>query len=137
MSLSLGRRIVDYRKKAGISQKELAEMVGIKPSSLSYYERGKREPNVLILIGLAKALRITGDALLGVEPQPDLIAQNSDEAAVLRDFRSMNQLGQKRALENMSDLSEIPKYSNNANADDRGWRPAAGCRPCSVSREQP
>jgi transcriptional regulator with XRE-family HTH domain len=113
MSLSLGRRIVDYRKKAGISQKELAGMVGIKPSTLSYYENGKREPNVLILIGLAKALEITGDALLGVEPQPDLIAQNRDEAAVLRVFRAMNHLGQKKALENMSDLSEVPKYSNN------------------------
>jgi len=116
MSLSLGRRIVDYRKKAGISQKELAEMVGIKPSSLSYYERGKREPNVLILIGLAKALRITGDALLGVEPQPDLIAQNRDEAAVLRVFRAMNRLGQQKTLEYTSDLSEIPKYSSNAGA---------------------
>jgi transcriptional regulator with XRE-family HTH domain len=116
MSLSLGRRIVDYRKRAGISQKELAQMVGIKPSSLSYYERGKREPNVLILIGLAKALRITGDALLGVEPQPDLIAQNRDEAAVLRVFRSMNRLGQQKTLEYTSDLSEIPKYSSNAGA---------------------
>jgi len=118
MSLSLGRRIVDYRKKAGISQKELAEMVGIKPSSLSYYERGKREPNVLILIGLAKALKITGDALLGVEPQPDLIAQNRDEAAILRVFRSMNRLGQQKTLEYTSDLSEIPKYSNNAGAGE-------------------
>jgi len=116
MSLSLGRRIVDYRKRAGISQKELAQMVGIKPSSLSYYERGKREPNVLILIGLAKALRITGDALLGVEPQPDLIAQNRDEAAVLRVFRSMNRLGQQKTLEYTSDLSEMPKYSSNAGA---------------------
>ena len=111
MSTSLGERIIYYRRRAGISQKKLAALTGIKPSTLSYYERGKREPNVLVLISLAKALGITGDALLGVKPQPDRIAQNRDEAAVLRVFRAMNPLGQKRALENMSDLSEVPKYA--------------------------
>jgi len=65
----------------------------------------------LNLISLAKALEITGDALLGVEPQPDLIAQNRDEAAMLRVLRAMNPAGQKRALESVSDLSEVPKYS--------------------------
>jgi transcriptional regulator with XRE-family HTH domain len=111
MSTSLGERIVYYRRRAGISQKKLAALTGIKPSTLSYYEKGKREPNILILISLAKALEITGDALLGVKPQPDLIAQNRDEAAVLRVFRAMNPQGQKRALENMADLSEVPRYS--------------------------
>jgi len=112
MSRSLGERIVYYRRRAGISQKKLAALTGIKPSTLSYYERGKREPNVLILISLAKALEITGDALLGIKPQPDLIAQNRDEAAMLRIFRAMNAAGQKRALDNVSDLSEVPKYSH-------------------------
>jgi len=114
MSSSLGERIVHYRKMAGISQRVLAELAQLKPSTLSYYERGKREPNVLVITALAKVLKVTGDALLGMEPAPDLIAQNRDEAAVLRVFRAMNPAGQKKALENMSDLSEVPKYSGEA-----------------------
>ncbi|MDR3013679.1 MAG: helix-turn-helix domain-containing protein [Chitinispirillales bacterium] len=112
MSLSLGQRIVKYRKKAGFSQKGLAEAAGVTPTALNYYEKGKREPNISIIKNIAKALDITGDALLGIEPQPDLIIQNRDEYTFLHTFRTLNDLGQKRALENVADLSEVPKYAN-------------------------
>jgi transcriptional regulator with XRE-family HTH domain len=109
---SLGQRIVYHRKKAGISQKNLAAIAGVTSSALSYYEKDKREPSVQIIKNLSKALNITGDTLLGLEPYPDLIAQNRDEYTLLHTFRTMNSLGQKKALENISDLSEVPRYSN-------------------------
>ncbi|MDR2577553.1 MAG: helix-turn-helix domain-containing protein [Chitinispirillales bacterium] len=109
---TLGQRIVYFRKKAGVSQKNLAAVAGIKPSTLSYYEKDKREPSVQIIKNLSKALNITGDTLLGLEPYPDLIAQNRDEYTLLSAFRTLNGLGQKRALESVSDLSEVPKYAN-------------------------
>jgi len=112
---TLGQRIVYFRKKAGISQKNLAAAAGLKQSALSYYEKDKREPCVEIIKSLSNALKITGDTLLGLEPYPDLIAQNRDEYTLLHLFRNMNSCGQKRALENMYDLSEVAKYSNTAN----------------------
>jgi len=111
---TLGQRIIYFRKKAGISQKNLAATAGIKPSALSYYEKDKREPCVEIIKKLSQALNITGDTLLGLDSSPDLTVQNRDEYTILHIFRNMNGIGQKRALENMADLAEITKYTNTA-----------------------
>lgn len=110
-ALTLGQRIRYFRKKMGISQEKLSIAVGIKPSTLSYYEKDKREPCVQIIKSLSKALNITDDTLLGFEPSPDLIVQNRDEYTLLHVFRSMNDIGQKKAIENISDLAELPKYA--------------------------
>jgi transcriptional regulator with XRE-family HTH domain len=110
MNPSLGQRLADFRKKAGVSQKALAEAVGIIPAALSRYETDAREPNIVILMSLAKALNITVDALLGLEPHPDLIAQNGDEYALLRNFRGLNRTGRERALEYTAVLLGSPKH---------------------------
>jgi transcriptional regulator with XRE-family HTH domain len=114
---TLGQRIRYYRKKAGLSQKDLAAAVGMSSNAVSHYEKDNREPNILVLMNLAKALNVTGDALLGLEPHPGLIAQNRDEYAMLRHFRGLNALGQKRILEDIAGLAELPKYSDPANRD--------------------
>jgi len=108
---TLGQRITYYRKKIGISQKDLALAAEIKPSALNYYEKDKREPNVLILIRLVKALNITGGALLGLEPSPDMITKSKNEFHALHTLRNLNNLGQEKVLEYMSDLSEVSKYT--------------------------
>ncbi|MCL2220669.1 MAG: helix-turn-helix domain-containing protein [Chitinispirillia bacterium] len=114
-ALTLGGRITYYRKKAGFSQKKCAELADISPTALNYYEKDKREPNVLILVNLAKVLRVTVDTLVGLEPRPDLIAQNSEESFLLRCFRDLNNLGQDRALELVSGLKEMPMYTKPLN----------------------
>jgi transcriptional regulator with XRE-family HTH domain len=111
MASSLGERITFFRKKLGVSQKGLAATAGISPTALNYYEKGKCEPNILVLMNLAKALNVTGDALLGLEPRQDLVAQNRDEYGILRAFRGLNALGQSRLSEYAAGLSEMPKYA--------------------------
>ncbi len=44
-TLSVGERIVVYRKLHGLSQKKLAHQLGIDPCTLSKWERGKRRPS--------------------------------------------------------------------------------------------
>lgn len=110
-SMTLGRRITYYRTRAGLTQKRCAELADISPTALNYYEKDKREPNVLILVNLAKVLKVTVDTLAGLEPRPDLIAQNSDESFMLRLFRNLNGRGQERALELVSGLKDMPMYA--------------------------
>jgi len=107
---SLGERIVYYRKRVNLRQKDLAAAVGISPSVLNYYEKNKREPTALVLASLAEALNVTGDALLGLE-HPDLIAQNKNEFQTLHAIRSLNRLGQKIALDFITSLAKAPKYT--------------------------
>jgi len=108
---TFGKRVRYYRKKTGLSIKDLATAVGISPTVLGRYETDAREPNSLILMKLARALNVTADALLGLEPHPDQIAQNSDESDWLRIFRKLNGLGRDRALEYVSEMTEMPKYA--------------------------
>ena len=108
---TLGKRIAHFRKKIGISQKDLAVAAGITPTALNYYEKDKRQPNVLILIRLVKALNVTGGALLGLEPPTDMITKSKNEFHALHTLRNLNSLGQEKVLEYMSDLSEVSKYT--------------------------
>ena len=112
MSLSLGQQISHHRKRTGLSQKKLAEFVGVTPAALSQYENGRREPNIVVITSIARVFDITIDSLLGLEPLPDLIAQNRSEYVLLRDFRCLNNLGQKRILDDLAGLKELPKYYN-------------------------
>ena len=47
------------RKKAGLSQETLAFEAGVHPTYISLLERGQRNPTVLVLGDIAKALGTT------------------------------------------------------------------------------
>lgn len=103
---TLGQRIEYYRKKAGLKQKELAAIVGMSFNAISLYEGDKRKPNIAILSDIANALHVTSDTLLGL----DKIKSNG-EHTLLRIYKNLNDLGQERAIEIISGLEELPKYS--------------------------
>lgn len=61
-------RIMDMR---GISQKELAAIVGIASASISRYVTGNREPDIRTLVKLAETLHVSIDELVGFDvPEP-------------------------------------------------------------------
>ena len=63
---SIGERILTLRKSRNLSQKELAEQVGITEASLSRYENNLREPKGEIIAKIAEALKCSTDYLLGL-----------------------------------------------------------------------
>ncbi len=58
------RPIGVYRSYRGMTQQELASMVGINPVYLSQIETGKRSGSTRTLAALAKALGVTVDDLI-------------------------------------------------------------------------
>ena len=63
--ITTGQRIEYLRKKRGLTQKELADLIHIQRNKLSYYETDERTPTVSDLIELSKALNTTIDYLVG------------------------------------------------------------------------
>ena len=59
----LGAYIRDQRKSAQISLRQLARLAGVSNPYLSQIERGLRKPSAEILQQIAKALRISAEAL--------------------------------------------------------------------------
>lgn len=67
MGKKLGLRISEALQKRGMTQKELANRIGVTESVISRYISGDREPKPDILANIATALHTTSDFLLGIE----------------------------------------------------------------------
>jgi transcriptional regulator with XRE-family HTH domain len=63
---TLGKRIKYLRETQGITQKYLAEAVGIREATLSRYENDKRDNQWQILGKLAEKLNTSTDYLMGL-----------------------------------------------------------------------
>ena len=60
-------RLKLLRKQKGVTQKTVADAIGVTLSAYSNYEQGLREPNNQILINICKYYDVTADYLLGIE----------------------------------------------------------------------
>ena len=63
---SLGNNIRRIRKQLGLTQEELALHVGVTPQAVSRWENGTGMPDISLVVPLAKTLRVSTDALFGV-----------------------------------------------------------------------
>ena len=62
--MKLNEKIYYYRKRAKLSQEELAAQVGVSRQAVSKWELGDATPELDKLAALAKAFRVTADELL-------------------------------------------------------------------------
>jgi len=64
-----GKRIVELRKRRGLTQAELARSIGISRSALSLYEIEKREPDIETLGKLSSLFEVPVGYILGNEQE--------------------------------------------------------------------
>ena len=62
-----GQRLKEARKKANLTQEQLASMLGIKAAEISQYESDKRTPRWPVFRKLLDILNISADEVLGRE----------------------------------------------------------------------
>ena len=72
---SLGQRIAHIRKEKGLTQKELAEKIGITRSRLSNYEIDRIHLYDELLIRFAIALDVSLDYLVGLKDEPESLSK--------------------------------------------------------------
>ena len=65
---TLGRRIQEARKAAGLSQESLGERLGVSRQAVSKWEADAAVPELENLIAMSRIFGVTIGALLGVEP---------------------------------------------------------------------
>lgn len=66
-SNKFSQRLKELRLKKGLTQTELGEKVGVKQSTFTNWENGKREPSYENLVKLADLLEVSLDSLFGRE----------------------------------------------------------------------
>ena len=64
-------QIKEARELAGLSQKELAEKIGVAPNTFHGYESGKHDPKSNLLADIARVCGVSVDFLLGLEEKED------------------------------------------------------------------
>lgn len=83
-------RIKELRIQNNISQKDLAETIGVAPNTLSQYETGKREPDNSTLIKLAQYFGVTVDYLLKNETPDDVPSNFPARLKYLREQKGVS-----------------------------------------------
>lgn len=66
------------RERKNMTQKDVADNIGVAKSTYSLYESGNREPNVQTIKKLADLLNVSADDLLGLNQEPTTIAAHFD-----------------------------------------------------------
>ena len=92
MSKTLGGRISELLEKLGMTQRELAETVGVTEVSMSRYIKGDRVPKGPIIANIALALHTTTDYLLGQETEEDSeLVYYQTQRAIARNAKNWSQ----------------------------------------------
>ena len=87
---ALGEIIRQQRELAEISMRQFADLAGISNPYLSQIERGLRAPSEQVLDGIARALKISADALYeqaGMVPPGEETGDSAVLDAIARDPR--------------------------------------------------
>jgi transcriptional regulator with XRE-family HTH domain len=63
--MNFGERLRQIRKEKGLTQAEVAKLLSIGESTVSFYESGKRQPDYETLVRLSEAFKVSTDFLLG------------------------------------------------------------------------
>lgn len=84
--VEFGQRLRNLRKQKNMTQKQLADLIGVKNSIISFYEVGDRFPSPEIIVKLAAVLHTSTDYLLGVERSKsvDITGLDADDERVVR-----------------------------------------------------
>lgn len=92
-------KIKEARERIGLSQKELAESLGIKPTTFNGYEKGTHDPKSDILKQIAIRCNTSVDYLLGLNVSPEqLRTQETDldfkKQQLLHNYDKLNDVAQ-------------------------------------------
>ena len=133
--MTTGERIKEARKRAGMTQKELADKLGVQFQNISSLERDERNPKLETLQRIAQVLGVSALSLNpplnywidkdGVEHTEEMYdpgtyakamgySFSGVEGDLIASFSQLNPTGQQKAVERVEELTEIPKYQRTA-----------------------
>lgn len=104
----IGKRIKIKREELRITQKSLAERVGVTPSAINQFEKGEKKPSSFLLTGIAEELGVSTDYLLGASQEENLFL-SGDVAAAFRDFKEFTKKDREIILSHIELLKSKAK----------------------------
>lgn len=81
--VEFGNRLRELRRQKRLTQKQLASLIGVKSSIISFYEVGDRIPSPEVIVKLASVLHVSADYLMGIEKNESVDVSGLDEEDIL------------------------------------------------------
>ena len=106
MNIEIANRLVELRKKKGLSQEELADKLGLSRQAVSKWERAESSPDTDNLICLAKLYNVSLDDLLQTSQDVEEIKEEVREKENEKEENSIKELKQRLEEKRMMHLSE-------------------------------
>lgn len=111
--MSISSILYELRVERGVSQKELAEAIGVSQSTIAKIEVGRNEATASTIRKLASYFNISTDYLLGLEDdfgvrvddkekKPDTLS--AEERRLLEGYREINAAGKKLVMQTVETL---------------------------------
>lgn len=94
--VDFGERLKELRTQANLTQKQLADRIGVTKSAISYYELLERSPSPEVLIRLAAIFHVSTDYLLGVKRTQTIDVSDLDEESVQLILHTISVLRNKK-----------------------------------------
>lgn len=118
--MTFAETLKKHRKKAGMTQAQLAEKVGLSLGAIGNYESGKRENiSTAIIVRLADALNVPYEEFGLIErtdPEQKFLLniqwheEMKNHADLLNAYDVLNADGQREAVKRVQELGEINRY---------------------------
>jgi HK97 family phage major capsid protein len=109
----------DIRKKKGLTQKELADRLGVAQATISAWETGTNKPDMDTIIKLCTILQTTVDDMLSIEEfssiqKPEVVEEAKSASKMLSAFINLFQSIPPDKLQEMFSLAQavLPQVKN-------------------------
>ncbi len=104
-------KIFELREGKGITQKQLAEYIGVRNYTIGNWEQGRTEPSIGELVALANFFECSVDYLIGREDDFGnvvLVKNLSDEQTrLIGSYCKLSENKQKLIMELIGDLAQV------------------------------
>ena len=103
--MDFGTSFKFYRQKAGLTQKEAADKIGVKDYQLGNYETNRSQPSLEILKKMSKVYLVSVDKMLGNNLLANKLAGENDQD----DYVDIDEL--------LKNLNKVVSKIDNKNSD--------------------
>ena len=86
---NFGQKILEIRKKRGVTQQELGKTIGVDKRVISKYEKGQTIPSVKVALQIATALDVSLDYLMGSNKA--LFIDDNEIIQLLKDYNTLTE----------------------------------------------
>lgn len=113
----IAKNLLFYRKKAGLTQKQFANMLGVKNTAVSNWESGNNSIDIETLFAACEVFGVTLNDMYGkysTESSSSVQDLPADESQLLATYRALNNQGKEYILQTLNMAAQVYIKSDSA-----------------------